>query len=182
MFLFQCYGLFSTICLKSKSRDSCSVPLSKASLDLVQDYLFMCPWEEKAACLCWQQWYHPCSAPQQERREERGQLRKRADVERIKPVIAPDSAYPAKSITMPVSLLSILLASSRKFRHRTSERTRTRCIWRQAGTEKSNLDCVHSLIETWCARCSMTTGVVPQLPLSKMLLPLTCVRQSAKRM
>lgn len=37
--------------VNSKLRDSCSVPLSKAGLDLVQDYLFMCPWEGNAVCL-----------------------------------------------------------------------------------------------------------------------------------
>lgn len=45
-------------------------------------------------------------------------------MERNKPVIAWDSAYPAKSITTPVNLLSILLASSSQFRIWTFHRTR----------------------------------------------------------
>lgn len=84
----------------------------------------MCPWEGNAVCLCWQPWYHPCSAPQREKREERGQLRKRADMQRNKPVIARDSAYSAKSTTMPVKSLSTLLASSSQFKFRTFQRTR----------------------------------------------------------
>lgn len=90
----------------------------------------MCPWEGNAVCLCWQQWYHPCSAPQREKRKERGQLRKRADMERNKPVIAWDSGYSAKSITTPVNSLSIVVASSSQFRYRTFQRTRTgfRCV------------------------------------------------------
>lgn len=83
----------------------------------------MCPWEGNAVCLCWQRRYHPCSAPQREKREERGQLRKRADMRRNKPVIARDSAYSAKSTTMPVKSLSTLLAPSSHFGFSTFQRT-----------------------------------------------------------
>lgn len=91
-------------------------------------HLFMCPWEGNAVRLCWQQRQHPCSAPQQEKREERGQLRKRADMGRNKPVIAPDFAYTAKSITTPVNRPSILLAPISQFRFRMFQRTQTE--WR----------------------------------------------------
>lgn len=69
----------------------------------------------------------PLFCPTAGERVQRGQLRKRAYVERNKPVIARDSAYSAKSITMPVNLLSILLASSSQFRFRTFQRTKAEC-------------------------------------------------------
>lgn len=88
-----------------------------------KDVWNMCPWEGNAVCLCWQRRYHPCSAPQREKGEERGQLRKRADMRRNKPVIARDSAYSAKSTTMPVKSLSTLLAPSSHFGFSTFQRT-----------------------------------------------------------
>lgn len=49
--LLGCYGLFSsTGCVNSKLTDSCSVPLSKAGLDLVQDCL--CALEKEMLSVC----------------------------------------------------------------------------------------------------------------------------------
>lgn len=71
------------------------MPLSKAALDSVQGCLEMCALEKEvpSVCLSVCAGTTPCCAPQREEEEERGQLRKRADVRRNKPVIAPGTVH-----------------------------------------------------------------------------------------
>lgn len=99
-------------------------------------HLFMCPWEGNAVYLCWHWRYHPCSAPQREKRKERGQIRKRADKEKNKPVIAWDSAHPAKGTSMstryPYSWLSAASSDSGHFSRQELDVD----IWQQLGTAK----------------------------------------------
>lgn len=84
------------------------MPLSKTGLGLDQRGLKFCALEiEISDCLCWQQWCHACSAPQQE--ESVGSLQKIADIQSSNGVIAQDSAY---SAITTMSIKFVLTSSS----------------------------------------------------------------------
>lgn len=113
--------MFCSMC-KLKLRDQQLCALEQGTLELVQDPFAL----ERVCCvfrLSWQQQHHRLFRSQRDEREERGvNPGKRADMEGNKPVIARDSAYPAKRVATPASRFTLPSRGS-QFRHRTIHST-----------------------------------------------------------